>query len=410
VSNQPRIAKLQALLQRIQKHAAEPRVETPRVVAAPQPHAPPGPPPSKRMPPPLPTRSTRPMMEKAQEKPHVETKAWESPMDAVIPGLAGLGAPEPIDVSPPPAAPMEKEPIAVSAAAGVAPPKEPTIQTREETPLPPPEPAEVEAISGEYAVYREGEAAATSATSAGTEAEAEAPMELEELGPADLVEEGESVVEVHVEPAEPPPPAPTPEEEIEARMEMESGPAPAPVEEPPASGREIVAAPNESSRMKVAAPLIEESVARDARDEHELERTAPAAPPLPPPPSREPSPEPASEPRATSLRSTQRFGHVAPPVSVPPEAIEPPPKTPIPPIAEPQAAAVEPRPSLPPPPINEPPPKTPIPVAPAPEELPEAIVLRANIATPKHVAAFVEASRTPVPTTFAALLDDALSL
>jgi hypothetical protein len=408
VSDEPRIAKLQALLQRIQRHAAEPRVETPRIVAAPPPKPAP---PQKPGPPPLPPRSTRPGMERVQEKARVETLAWESPVESLLPGL---GAPEPIDVSPAPAETMEKEPIAVSAAAGattagVTPPKEPTIQTREATPEP--EPAEVEAISGEYAVYREGEgAAAASATSA--EAEAEAPMELEELGPADLVEEGESVVEVQVDA---PAAAPAPEEEIAARME--SGPAPAPVEEPPASGREIVAAPTESSRMKVAAPLTHEKVELDRAESPE--QTEPMAPveavesaePLPPAPTSELRTVASERAPAQSLRSTQRFGRVEPPVSLPPpEIIEPPPKTPIPPIAEPQITHVEARPSIPPPTINEPPPKTPIPVAPAPEELPEPMVLRANVATPKHVAAFVEASRKPLPTTFVALLDDALSL
>ena len=101
---------------------------------------------------------------------------------------------------------------------------------------PAPEPI-VEAVSGEFAV-------------------ADMSMELEELGPADELDEHGVEIEVddrisgEVEPAKPP---------MDLIVEAANAP---PVEqdehdddEPPASGRELVGTPHESARIAVAAPV-----------------------------------------------------------------------------------------------------------------------------------------------------------
>ena len=341
MTDRPLLTKLEALLARIQRRAGEPRPA--RIEVAPH-------------------------------------------SQAMAPAMAPAMARHATDVSDAPSEPMELEPLATQAAVG------PPAATVSEARAPEPE-----AISGEYAVYRDEPAIETSSAQAEPDGE---PMELEELGPADEMDLDETVVEINVE-------EPT-RDSAEVTVHTESGPAPAPVDEPPASGRELVAAPHESARMKVSAPLTDQHLERsdlepslEPAPEPSFDRAPPPPPhPRSPPPARPlspvapapvqspPSPPPAAFERAPSSVPSERAPITAPSAPPPP---------PLPP--EQVAVAVA---------LRAPAAQAPRATEPVTVSI-DAVVIRPSL-TPSDVAAFVEATRAPTPTTFGALLDAALSL
>ncbi len=292
------IGRLEALLARIQERAAEPRVaRAPRFTAKPISEPPLAEPTIAHFaePEPEPERVTEPEV--------MESEVEEVAIEVAEPVFA---TPEPVPVP----EPEEQPPVTVGA--HVPEYREPQ---REEV---------VEAISGEFAV-------------------AEVPMELEELGPAD---EEEVVHDIHISApmkaappiSEPAPPPPVPEVER--------------TEQPPESGRELVAAPHESARMAVAAPAT-------------------------------------PDPNALELLTEE---HAPPPESSRNLKVAP---------ATPQTSDVF---DLEPPVRVEPgPPPLPF----APEKLVDIV---RPVVMAADVAAYIEASRSPRPETFGVLLDAALDL
>jgi hypothetical protein len=360
------IEKLEALLSKIQARAAEPRVRR---------------------------------AEKPAPKPIMATVPFEISAAVVTPKQA-----PPIAIEPPPEPILVQqdfdEPIAVEQL---------------------PEPA-VERASGEFEVAAPVRTTDIEIAEPVT-AEEEMPLELEELGPADELEPGETVVE-----ASSMPPAvaleAVPEEAREER-----------ISEPPASGRELVAAPYESARMPVAAPATPDPNALELEESHEpppeSSRNLKAAPAVPstsevvelqplPVAERRPEPEPEEEAPVTVAPRTE-----PPP---PPRPISEPP-APVQRPSEPPTLAFAKIASEPPPPrvATEPPPAAiaepvePIRAAVAVQLAPiarpvehvvvaiDADVIKPDL-TPSDVAAFVGAVREPRPASFGALLDAALDL
>ncbi|GAC1365047.1 MAG: hypothetical protein NVS3B10_25960 [Polyangiales bacterium] len=217
----------------------------------------------------------------------------------------------------------------------------------------------------------------------------------------------ETVVEINVE-------EPT-RDSAEVTVHTESGPAPAPVDEPPASGRELVAAPHESARMKVSAPLTDQHLERSDLEpslEPALEPSFDRAPPPPPhprspPPARplspvapapvQPPPSPPPAPPAAFERAPSSVPSERAPITAPSAPPPAPPPLPLPP--EQVAVAVA---------LRAPAAQAPRATDPVTVSI-DAAVIRPSL-TPSDVAAFVEATRAPTPTTFGALLDAALSL
>lgn len=375
------IEKLEALLAKIQARAAEPRVRKP----------------PQRQPPR--TIST--------------TMPFEISAAVVTPKEAPVV--EPIAIEPPP------EPILVQQDFD-----EPVVEHL-------PEPA-VERASGEFEVAAPVRTTDIEIAEPAI-AEEEMPLELEELGPADDLEPGETVVE-----ASSMPPAvaleAVPEETREER-----------ISEPPASGRELVAAPYESARMPVAAPATPDPNALELEEAHEPPQSsrnlkvAPSVPstsdvvelePMPvvapiveheeeapvtvaprtepPAPPRRPISEPAPRAERPSEPPTLAFAKIA---SEPPPRVasEPPPRiaTEAPP---PLRVSTEPPPPPPPEPIRA---AVAVQLAPIARPVEHVVVsIDADVIqpdlTPADVASFVGAVREPRPASFGALLDAALDL
>ncbi len=237
--------KLVALLERIRQRAAEPRPAKLHV-AMPMPSV------HSAVTVPHSYSSSEPETEHENEKVRmvIEPFAKVSGREAFLPQVSAPRVEPRVDEGwsePPPAA------SDVEVAEGAEDHEEPIALTRGRPsalmpavvlPSPPPPPAQTEELSaesGEFAV-------------------AEMPLELEELGPADEIEDGESVVEIHIgTPAEERArdaaiaAENSPEDEIAARMESDR------VEkrdsQPPESGRELVGAPHESARLRVASDV-----------------------------------------------------------------------------------------------------------------------------------------------------------
>ena len=417
------IAKLESLLARIQRRAAEPRA----------PRAP-------RFAHPVSAEPTPPFTPVL----HVPMAMPDPLAHAVV-----AAEPAPVEIDVPIAEPT---PAPVQELAEVALDLEPSV------PVPPvEEPVEQEPTSGEFAVA------------------AEPLMELEELGPASEYDD-DPVVEIQLEP-----PAPPVENLAPA---LEEAPAHDDEYHPPESGRELVASPHESQRVAVAAPSVPEEVSLELH-EHELPppessrnlRAAPALEPELPPKLQTPLPE---APVLEDEQPTQQFK-----VAVPAEleldraehvveaAPEPhlveagPPSEPLdldraehvveaapephpveesfeaelpletaPVVEEPQPAVEEPPPAVEEPApviealaplVEEPPPAAEAPAvvvaapleappiveaaleAAAPAEMPVADVIRPQIVA-ADVAAYIAAARAPRPETFGVLFDAALDL
>ncbi|MBI2391827.1 MAG: hypothetical protein HYV09_19710 [Deltaproteobacteria bacterium] len=425
------IARLEALLARIQRRAAEPR--SPRFVA-PEPAAAAS---ERAFVPEKPTEPTPPFTPVL----HLPAVAEERLAPEPIAAAPVAEVQQPIEVPHVPEGPHLAEAAHVPEVPHVAEPATPE---------------NLESISGEFAV-------------------AAVPLELEELGPADEIEAGETVIEINVEePAHVEPSALSPV--------VEEGRA--------APGRELVAPPHESARLAVAAPSVPDMSSFELAEERPAPpestrnlRAAPTAPstsdivelaPLPPKVEAlragavlaevehepevervrepEPEPEPVREPEPEVVpevvREPVREGvpereAAAAAMEVLPSPIEEE-RAPIEvaPYLEVTAQPIE----APPQPIEAPPqpievPPQPIEIRPEPVEVPEAPpapeqiamavalaapgaharriehvavsieadVLRPEI-TPREVAAFVTAARTPRPETFGVLLDAALDL
>lgn len=393
------IAKLESLLARIQRRIAEPRApRTPSI---------------------------------AQKLVETHLVAAE-PTPPFTPVLSPL--PEPTTqaiVEPPPPVELELQPEAVAEAAP-EPVAEVAPEPVEEVAPEPVEEEPVESISGEFAV-------------------AEAPMELEELGPASEFD-NDPVVEIQLEPAHEDVAHLAPvvedgrpaldivgeqhvaEPEPEAHDEYER-------EQPPESGRELVASPHESQRVAVAAPVMPEEPSLElVEHQHELEperapessrnlRAASVTESVPmeseplelepqlPPKLQSPLPEPPEVAAIEEEPPTQQFEidrgeHVVEPAAEPHlVTAEPTPPEAEPVLAEPAIADVVAEPELPEAELAFSPPEAPAVEAAvaAPVEIPPAEIIRPQLVA-ADVAAYITAARAPRPETFGVLLDAALDL
>jgi len=364
VSAQGQIQKLEALLARIQKNAAEPRPA--REVAAPaaaHAHVIP----------------STPLEELPLVPPHPKVpEPIEAPSFELEPDVVAAAAAQEEELRR--TASMFKEPLVAEGPPPIAAPPEPEILEPEflepepaaQVAEPPPSPADA---SGEFAV-------AEPAAASDAEEEVE-PLELEVLGEADELSD-DSIVEIDMSGLEPMPAEadPTTQPLVE-----ESGPPPRPeperTSEPPASGRELVATPHESARLKVSAPAVPEEITLEPA--HVPEPVAQIVP--------EPTPMVATPMPIAPVAAVPSVPPVAPAAPV----IKTPPPPPLPPeqIAASVALAAE--------------------GAQAGRAIEsvavtlEAAVIRPGV-TPADVAAIVGAARTFKPETFGALLDAALDL
>ncbi len=381
MSAQERIEKLEKLLARIQRNAGAPRAQARASASA-----------SVPVPVPVPAPAHAPAPAPISDRPprDVEPAVDSPPVEELRRTASMFDEPKPQPEGPPPmVVPEVPEPPAMDLA---------------------PEPSpEVAATSGEFAVAEMSDM----------------PMELEVLGDADEVGAEDSIVEVdmseielvpEVRRTEPimarsgPPPEPEPEPEPEGEAELHS--------EPPASGRELVATPHESARLKVAAPAV-------AEEEISLEPVQPPpAPALPSPPP--PLPEPSLK-EAVTLDPVPVIAPDRPATDEPP-ATRPSVVPEVRPSTRPAPIAVTPMPIAPVAPVAPlAPPGPPEQVAaavalaaPGAQARPvqpieqvvvslEAAVIRPGI-TPADVGAIVGAARTLKPENFGALLDAALDL
>lgn len=268
--NREKIARLEALLDRIQRNQVAPRTTHPGIM-----HVEPTPAP--------------PVVVAAE--PEID----EPPPETVGNRVPEYKVPEPIE--------------------------EPAVEERPSEPV-------LEAISGEFAV-------------------ADVPMELEELGPADEVND-EDLVEIHVE-------EPAPKLEVVADYSREPPVEEERISEPPESGRELVVAPHESARMAVAAPATPDPIGLELHEKREQED--------------EPPPE-----SARNLRAAPAVPQTSDVFDLEPT---------IPKIEPIMAPPIDPR---------------------------EHVDVVRPVIVPADVAAFTSAARAPRPETFGTLLDAALDL